>query len=293
MSTEITNSGEIQALLNNIAGLTNSDGDPRIKKIVHRLVGDLFAAIEDLEITESEFWHGLHFMQAAAPELILIAPGLGFDHFNDVLMDAADEKAGKSGGTPRTIEGPLYVENAPVSDGEATLVTDEEGDPMLVFGVIKDEQGAPIANAKVEIWHASKDGGYSHFDPSLKEFAFRGGIITNDKGEYRANSIMPSGYAVPPGGSTEAILAKLGRHGNRPAHIHFFVSAPGYKHLTTQINIAGDPFTYDDFAFATRDELVVEANDVDGVAHVNFDLSMIKSLDSSDEERASRPRMAG
>jgi len=104
---------------------------------------------------------------------------------------------------------------------------------------------------------------------------------------------MPSGYACPPGGSTEAILNQLGRHGNRPAHIHFFVSAPGYKHLTTQINIAGDPYTYDDFAFATRDELVVDANDVDGVAHINFDLNMIKAVDASDEKRSERPRMAG
>ena len=58
------------------------------------------------------------------------------------------------------------------------------------------------------------------------------------------------------------VLESLGRHGNRPAHIHYFVSKPGYKHLTTQINLAGDEYTYDDFAFATRDELVVEAVEV-------------------------------
>jgi len=293
MTSPITNSVEIQTLLDNIAGLGNSDGDPRLKQIVRRFVGDLFSAIEDLEITESEFWHGLHYMQEAAPEFMLIAPGLGVDHFHDILMDAADEKAGKSGGTPRTIEGPLYVENAPISEGEATLVTDEEGDPMEVFGKVIDTDGQPVANAKVEIWHASKDGGYSHFDPSLKEFAFRGGVMTNENGEYRAKSIMPSGYACPPGGSTETMLKKLGRHSNRPAHIHFFVSAPGHKHLTTQINIAGDPYTYDDFAFATRDELVAEAKDINGVAHINFDLEIVKSSDAEDEQRAERPRMVG
>ena len=46
------------------------------------------------------------------------------------------------------------------------------------------------------------------------------------------------------------------RHGQRPAHIHFFVSAPGHRHLTTQINIAGDKYLYDDFAFATREGLI-------------------------------------
>jgi catechol 1,2-dioxygenase len=51
-------------------------------------------------------------------------------------------------------------------------------------------------------------------------------------------------------------LNELGRHGQRPAHIHFFVSAPGHRHLTTQINIAGDKYLYDDFAFATREGLI-------------------------------------
>ena len=34
------------------------------------------------------------------------------------------------------------------------------------------------------------------------------------------------------------------------------MSAPGYRKLTTQINIAGDESLHDDFAFATRDELI-------------------------------------
>jgi catechol 1,2-dioxygenase len=55
---------------------------------------------------------------------------------------------------------------------------------------------------------------------------------------------------------TEPSLDHLGRHGHRPAHIHFFVSAPGYRKLTTQINIDGDEYLHDDFAFATRDELI-------------------------------------
>ena len=50
----------------------------------------------------------------------------------------------------------------------------------------------------------------------------------------------------------------MGRHGKRPAHIHFFVDAPGFRKLTTQINIADDPYLHDDFAFATRDGLIPE-----------------------------------
>jgi catechol 1,2-dioxygenase len=84
----------------------------------------------------------------------------------------------------------------------------------------------------------------------------RSRIETDSDGRYRFRSIMPSGYACPPGSQTEKLLQVLGRHGNRPAHVHFFVTAPGYRKLTTQINIAGDKYLYDDFAFGTRDELI-------------------------------------
>jgi catechol 1,2-dioxygenase len=48
----------------------------------------------------------------------------------------------------------------------------------------------------------------------------------------------------------------VGRHGNRPSHVHYFVSAPGYRKLTTQFNIEGDKYLWDDFAFATREGLI-------------------------------------
>ena len=72
-----------------------------------------------------------------------------------------------------------------------------------------------------------------------------------------ATASAPS-YGCPPDGPTQLLLTALGRHGRRPAHIHFFVEAPGHRKLTTQINIAGDEYLYDDFAFATRDGLIPE-----------------------------------
>ena len=85
---------------------------------------------------------------------------------------------------------------------------------------------------------------------------------TDAEGRYAVRSIVPSGYGCPPDGPTQALLDRLGRHGNRPAHIHFFISAPGHKHLTTQINLNGDQYLWDDFAFATRDELIADPVEV-------------------------------
>lgn len=36
------------------------------------------------------------------------------------------------------------------------------------------------------------------------------------------------------------------------------ISAPGHRHLTTQINLAGDQYLHDDIAYPTRDEVIAE-----------------------------------
>jgi catechol 1,2-dioxygenase len=97
---------------------------------------------------------------------------------------------------------------------------------------------------------------YSFFDKSQSKYNLRRRIQTGPDGRYEFRTIVPAGYGCPPDGPTQRLLNELGRHGQRPAHIHFFVSAPGHRHLTTQINIAGDKYLYDDFAFATREGLI-------------------------------------
>ena len=81
--------------------------------------------------------------------------------------------------------------------------------------------------------------------------------MTDDEGRYRFRSFLPPGYAIPPSGPTAEIFSTIGRHGNRPAHIHYLIAAPGLRTLTTQVNVPGDSFIDDDFAFATRDGLIL------------------------------------
>ena len=113
-----------------------------------------------------------------------------------------------------------------------------------------------LCGAIVDVWHANPKGMYSFFDKSQNKYNLRRRIETDTNGRYEFRTIMPAGYGCPPDGPTQRLLDTLGRHGQRPAHIHFFVSAPGHRHLTTQINIAGDKYLYDDFAFATREGLI-------------------------------------
>src|SRR5690606_31995055 len=186
----------------------------RVQEVIVRLVTDGSQAIEELDIHPSVSWKGLEYLTDAgqAIALGLLAAGLGLEHFLDLRADEIDLKAGITGGTPRTIEGPLYVAGAPESVGFARMDDGSESnkiDTLIIEGTVTDTEGNPIENAKVEIWHANSLGNYSFFDKAQSEFNLRRTIFTNDKGKYVALTTMPVGYGCPPEGTTQALLNKL------------------------------------------------------------------------------------
>ena len=259
MAAKLTQTEELKKFLNVVSGMTSDKGNSRTKKIIHRILTDLFNTIEDLDVRPHEFWVAVDYFNDLGQnmEAGLLTPGLGLEHFLDLRMDAEDKAAGVKHGTPRTVEGPLYVANAPLSKGSARLDDGtDKGEVLFMRGVVRDLDGKPVANAIVDVWHANTKGTYSFFDKSQSKYNLRRRIQTGSDGRYEFRTIVPAGYGCPPDGPTQRLVNELGRHGQRPAHIHFFVSAPGHRHLTTQINIAGDKYLYDDFAFATREGLI-------------------------------------
>jgi catechol 1,2-dioxygenase len=304
------NHADIETLAKNwVVDAADRPANPRVQQVVVRLLGDLCKAIEDLDITPSEFWSGLSYMSAAgaANELGLLAAGLGLERFLDIRADEAEQKAGLEGGTPRTIEGPLYVAGAPESVGFARLDDGTETDKAEVLfmqGTVFDQDGKPMPGAKVEVWHANLLGNYSFFDQTQSHFNLRRTIVTDDNGRYQFRSIVPVGYGCPPDGTTQQLLDLLGRHGQRPAHIHFFVSAPGHRKLTTQINIDGDELLWDDFAFASREGLVppitriadpaqLDARRLDKpFASIDFDFHLYRESAAAPSAEVARPRAA-
>jgi catechol 1,2-dioxygenase len=304
------NHADIETLAKNwIVDAADRPANPRVQQIVLRLVGDLCKAIEDLDISPSEFWSGLSYLSAAgaANELGLLAPGLGLERFLDIRADEKEAAAGLAGGTPRTIEGPLYVAGAPESVGFARLDDGSESDRAEVLfmqGTVFDQDGKPLPGAKVEVWHANLLGNYSFFDRTQSHFNLRRTIITDANGRYQFRSIVPSGYGCPPNGTTQQLLNLLGRHGQRPAHVHFFVSAPGQRKLTTQINIDGDEYLWDDFAFASREGLVPPVARIDDPAQldakqldkpfvsIDFDFHLYRENASAPAAEVERPRAA-
>ncbi|MCU1716933.1 catechol 1,2-dioxygenase [Pseudomonas sp. 5P_3.1_Bac2] len=303
MTVKISPTAELQQFFREAAGLNHEQGSPRLKQIILRLLQDTARFIEELAISDDEFWKAVDYLNrlGGSNEVGLLVAGLGIEHFLDLRQDAMDADAGLTGGTPRTIEGPLYVGGAPLSEGAARMDDgSEEGSATVMFleGQILDPQGQPLPGAVVDVWHANTKGNYSFFDKSQSPFNLRRRIVTDAEGRYRARSIVPSGYGCNPQGPTQECLDLLGRHGQRPAHIHFFISAPGHRHLTTQINLSGDKYLWDDFAYATRDGLVGELKFVEGggrgiagrYAELQFDFQLQRALAPKAEQRNLRPR---
>ncbi len=274
MTENFVKTGPVQSLLDRASGIGSEDGDARLKALTRDLLEATMTAIAKYDVTESEFWHAVKYLQDGANEFGLIAAGTGLEHFMDLLMDARDAEAGKGGGTPRTIEGPLYVDGAPLVEGDANLTDDaDDTDTLYMTGTVRGPEGEAVANAIVHVWHANSRGFYSHFDPTQEQTPFnnRRRLKLGHDGRYAFHSKMPNGYAVPPRGAADRLMSALGRHGRRPAHIHFFVEAPGYRTLTTQINFGDDPFAADDFAFATRDGLLPVPSRQGDSAYIAFD----------------------
>ncbi|MFC0387939.1 dioxygenase family protein [Muricoccus vinaceus] len=293
MNVDFVDSAAVQDLLDRASGVRTEGGDARIKAITRDLIEAVMRAIVKYDIDESEFWRAITFFQNGAPEFGLIAPGVGIEHFLDLYMDAKDADAGLTGGTPRTIEGPLYVEGAPLVEGEVNLTDDADDTGTLIMnGSVRGPDGEPVGNAIVHVWHANSKGFYSHFDPTGEQTPFnnRRRIRVDSDGRYSFRSRMPNGYSVPPGGATDRLMSTLGRHGNRPAHVHFFIEAPGYRTLTTQINFGDDPFAADDFAFGTREGLLPVPNRQGDSASIAFDFRLQRATTEKDEGFSSRTR---
>ena len=146
--------------------------------------------------------------------------------------------------TPWQSLGPFYPQKLPVdSDADLTFVDGKNGQATGQFtrlsGRVTDQSGAPIKNARVEIWQCDAFGAYHHprdgggVDPFFQGY---GQTITDNNGNYRFKTIKPVAY---PG---------------RAPHIHMKV-IDGSRELVTQIYIRGEPANKRDFLLnAIRNE---------------------------------------
>jgi catechol 1,2-dioxygenase len=161
------------------------------------------------------------------------------------------------GGSYAALLGPFWRKDAPLCNwGENISRTDLGGQAMEVRGLVLDESKQPIASAIVDIWHSSPVGLYENQDELQADMNLRGRFETNGNGEFFFRTIRPAGYPVPTNGPCGELLRAQKRHPNRPAHIHFMISKPGYKVLITQVFDSLDKNLESDPVFGVSKQLV-------------------------------------
>lgn len=146
--------------------------------------------------------------------------------------------------TDSAILGPFYREGAPRYEHGGDIVLDhsikaKDGTPgrtCFLHGRVTDVAGKTIAGAHIDVWHTAANGYYEQQDPSQPEYNNRGAFTSDADGKYALRCLVPTAYPIPYDGGAGSILRALDRSPMRPAHIHFFVKAPGHKSLVTQVS---------------------------------------------------------
>lgn len=233
----------------------------RLAEAVRLIMDHSFDVIAQLRPTPAELDALVQFLtdvgyatDARRQEWVLLADIFGLS--DGVMCDGAGTAKGV---TPSTLPGPFYRADAPALDLGADLCRDSEGTPLAVTGRVTGPTGNPLAGVEVEVWHANAEGRYENQDPDNQpEHNLRGRFLTDAQGRFHFRTIRPGGYALPGDGPVGQLARRIGLSLDRPAHIHFAVTAPAHRRLVTAIFDGSDPAISRDALFAVKPGLIGE-----------------------------------
>ena len=243
------------AVVERLRGMTST----RTREINESLVRHLHGFIREIEPTQDEWCAAIDFLtatgqmcSAARQEFILLSDVLGasmlVDAINNRLPDAA---------TKTTVLGPFYIAEPPEFDSGALISGDRVGPPLLVEGRVCGLDGEPIEGATVDTWHSDHEGLYDvQRAHGIEHLTMRARFHTDSRGQFWFRSIVPSCYPIPNDGPVGKLLDAQSRHPFRPAHVHFLISARGFRKLVTHVFIADDPYLDSDVVFGVKDALI-------------------------------------
>lgn len=130
---------------------------------------------------------------------------------------------------------------------KTVVVTDKEpGEPLIVSGTVYAPDGrTPVEGIALHIHQTDATGHYSTRGGENRNTRINGWMRTNAEGRYEFRTIKPAAY---PGG-------------RNPAHIHVYLSGPGYPEYWT------DDFLFDDDPLVTT-QMRQRVQGVDTFSHI-------------------------
>ncbi len=269
------------------------DTDPRVKEVLSALARHMHDFAREVNLTHDEWRVGIDFLTRAGDittperqEFVLLSDVMGLSSLVDMLHSSPEA-------TSSSVLGPFHVSNPPPLAVGGDMKRHFEGETVLVEGVVRDTEGSPIPGAQIDIWQTAPNGMYSSQDPDQDIHSFHGLMTADENGRYAFTTVRPVEYTVPSDGPVGDILNAAGRHPWRPSHLHYIVTAEGFRSLVTEVFPDDDPYLDQDTVFGVRDDLVMTyveqpagsfpegfelSGKVDGTyARVDFDLVLAKA----------------
>jgi len=274
MATDFTEETAADAVIESFTATP----DPRLRELLTSLVRHLHAFVRDTEPTIAEWERAIDFLTAtgqkcddARQEFILLSDVLGISMLVETINNRKSE-----GATESTVLGPFHMVTSPRRALGDTIDLVGTGPQCVLEGRVLSADGRPLPGAELDVWQANDHGFYDVQQPDVQPAGNGRGLFTTDtSGAYWFRTIVPTYYPIPTDGPVGTLLEATKRHPYRPAHIHFIVTAPGYRPLTTHIFVAGSPYIESDAVFAVKKSLITEftpGHDPDQPARAHFDI---------------------
>jgi protocatechuate 3,4-dioxygenase beta subunit len=248
-----------QAVTDEVVARFDGTPSPRLREVLQSLVRHLHAFARDVRLTPSEWEAGIDFLTRVGhitdeqrQEFILLSDVLGLS-----MLTVGINHPVAGAVTEATVFGPFFVDDAPRVELGGDIAQGATGPPCWVEGTIRGEDGTPVPGARIEVWEADEDGFYDVQYGDDRTMG-RAHLFSADDGSYRFWSVEPAPYPIPDDGPVGELLQASERSPMRPAHLHFMVSAPGYRTLITHIFVAGSDHLDDDAVFGVKRSLIVD-----------------------------------
>ena len=268
--------------------------DPRFKQIMDAAVRHLHAFAREVNLTPGEWIKGIDFLtrigQKCTPdrqEVILLSDTLGLS----TLINTMHDKTAVEEATHSSLLGPFFRENPPKFKSGEQISQKDASDEVVLWGKVADTKGRPLRHAVVSVWQTATDGRYD-MQADDGSMDCRGEFTTDANGDYLIRSVRPQFYSIPMDGPVGDMIRAQQRHGNRPAHVHFLISAPGHREMVTALYIADDPHIMDDVVFGAHGDLIAAIKKdqlgcpVDGVNSIKFNFAL--SVESAADKISGR-----
>ncbi len=261
MATDFTEETAADAVIESFSAQT----DPRLREILTSLVRHLHAFAREVELTIPEWEKAIDFLTRTGQmctderqEFILLSDVLGLSMLTETI---SNRKFGVA--TESTVLGPFHVVESPVRALGDNIDLVGTGVPCVVTGRVVSVDGSPLPGATLDVWQANEQGFYDVQQPDKQPRTNGRGLFTADaNGRFWFRTIVPSYYPIPTDGPAGELLKATGRHAFRPAHIHFIVTAPGHRLLTTHIFVADSEYIESDTVFAVKKSLLADFREI-------------------------------